>query len=132
MTMSGMDRLLLTLMQRLEVIGNRDESLYDTVVREKMGQPIFFLFIKPTPGYVMPDDYGMSDKDNLLIKSALQEYVDGALALAAALELNTFHQRLAAFQNGEICTDQTNYFDDFFGWCNPKSFDETGDVIQLL
>jgi hypothetical protein len=124
------DELLLNLMRQLEVVGDHDESLYDTVVREKMGDPIFFLFIKPQPDYVLPDDFGMSDEDNRVIKAALQGYIQGALALAPTLGLDTFHKRLAAFQNSKICTEKTNSFDDFFGWCNPEVFDEVGNVIR--
>lgn len=125
-----MEQLLLELMRRLEAIGERDESLYDTVVREKMGDPIFFLFVKPEPGYIMPDDYGMSDEDNRAIKAALSDYIDRALSLGPNLGIGTFHKRLAAFQNGEVRTERKNYYDDFFGWSNPDLFDETGDVIQ--
>ena len=116
-------------MRSLEMIGDRDESLYDTVVREAMGDPIFHLFIKPTPGYNLPDDYGMQDNDNLVIKAILRDYTTKASDLAASLGLRTFHQRLAAFQNGDIATERKNYFDDFFGWSNPDWFDHTGNVI---
>ena len=125
-----MEQLLLDLMHRLEAIGERDESLYDTVVREKMGDPIFYLFVKPKLGYVMQDDYGMSGKDNGAIKAALRDYIEGALALAPKLGIDTFHKRLAAFQNDEVRTEQTNYYDDFFGWLNPELFDEAGNVIR--
>lgn len=66
-----MDQILLELLMRLEAIGERDESLFDTVVREKIGDPIFYGFIKPEPGYALPDDYGMPDEENRLIKAAL-------------------------------------------------------------
>ncbi len=125
-----MEELLLELMRKLEIVGDRDESLYDSVVREKMGDPIFNLFIKPTAGYVMPDYYGVSEEEDRLIKAALREYIDGALALAATLGLDTFHKRLAAFQIGEARTERGNYYDDFFGWSNPAVFDESGNVIR--
>jgi hypothetical protein len=50
--------------------------------------------------------------------------------LAPALGLDTFHKRLAAFQNGEVRTEQTNFYDDFFEWSNLELFDESGDVIR--
>lgn len=125
-----MEQLLIGLMRRLEAVGDRDESLYDTVVREKMGDPIFYLFVRPKPGYILPDDYSMSEEDNRAIKAALREYIEGALALAPALGLDTFHKRLVGFQNGEVCTEQMNYYDDFFGWSNPELFDEAGNVTR--
>jgi hypothetical protein len=102
------EQLLIDLMRRLETIGDHDRSLYDTVVREKMCDPIFYLFIKPKPDYIMPDDYGMSGEANRVIKGALRDYVEGALALAPSLGLDTFHKRLAAFQNETVRTDRTN------------------------
>lgn len=99
-----MDQLLLDLLVRLETVGDRDESLYDTVVREKMGLAVFSGFIKPKPGYGLPDDYGMSGEDDRVIKAALREYIDGATALAPTLGLTTFHRRLAAFQNKDVRT----------------------------
>jgi hypothetical protein len=67
-----MEQLLLELLTRLEAVGERDESLFDTVVREKMGGPIFYGFIKPEPGYVLPDDYGMPEEENRRSKAALE------------------------------------------------------------
>jgi hypothetical protein len=122
------EQLLLELLIRLEAVGERDESLYDTVVREKMGDPIFYGFIKPEPGYVLPDDYAMPDEENRLIKVALKAYIEGARALATALGLNSFHKRLASFQNLAVRTEQKNDYDDFFGWMNPDLFDEAGNV----
>lgn len=127
-----MNELLLELLYRLEAIGDRDESLYDTVVREKMGDAVFSGFIRSEPKYVLPDDYGMNEDDNRAIKSALKAYIDGALKLAPTIGLDTFHTRLNAFQNSDVCTEkQKNYFDDFFGWSNPELFDEAGNVVQI-
>ena len=123
-----MEQLLLELLIRLEAVGERDESLFDTVVRERMGDPIFYGFIKPEPGYVLPDEYGMPDEENRLIKAALGAYIEGARSLAPALGLESFHERLAAFQNLAVRTEQKNDYDDFFGWMNPDSFDEAGNV----
>ncbi|WP_406694402.1 hypothetical protein V5E97_25330 [Singulisphaera sp. Ch08] len=123
-----MDQILLELLMRLEAIGERDESLFDTVVREKMGDPIFYGFIKPEPGYVLPDDYGMPDEENRLIKAALGTYIEGARPLATTLGIDSFHERLAAFQNLDVRTEQKNDYDDFFGWMNPDLFDQAGNL----
>jgi len=79
-----MQQLLLDLVLRLEAIGERDESLFDTVVREKMSDPIFYGFIKPEPGYILPDEYEMPPEENLRIKAALGAYIEGAKSLAEA------------------------------------------------
>lgn len=124
-----MEQLLLDLLRRLEAVSDRDQSLYDTAVREALGDPIFNLFIKPKPGYTLPDDYGMSEEDNRAIKAALRNYIDNALALAPTVGLDTFHKRLAAFQNSEISTGANGY-EDFFGWSNPEAFDQAGDLVR--
>jgi hypothetical protein len=127
-----MEQLLLDLLYRLEAIGDRDESLYDTVVREKMGNAVFFGFIKPQPGFVLPDDYSMPEAENRAIRAALGACIEGSRALAPAARLDTFHKRLAAFQNSTIrTTAQKNDYDDFFGWSNPELFDESGNVTRL-
>ena len=127
-----MEQLLLDLLYRLEAIGDRDESLYDTVVREKMGNAVFFGFVKPRPGFVLPDDYGMPEEENQAIKAALGAYIEGAKSLAPAAGLDTFHKRLAAFQNSVVRTaGQKNDYDDFFEWSNPELFDEDGNVTRL-
>jgi hypothetical protein len=123
-----MAQLLLELLIRLETVGERDESLFDTVVREKIGDPIFYGFIKPKSGYVLPDEYGMTDAENRLIKAALQAFIEGATSLVSAQDLDSFHKRLAAFQNLAVRTKQKNDYDDFFGWMNPDAFDEAGNV----
>jgi hypothetical protein len=127
-----MEQLLLELLYRLETVGDRDESLYDTVVRQKMGDAVFFGFIKAEPGFVLPDDYGMPEEENRAIKAALEAYIEGARVLAPAAGLDTFHKRLAATQNSAVWTaEQKNEYDDFFGWSNPELFDEVGNVTRL-
>ena len=124
-----MEQILLELLIRLEAVGDRDESLFDSVVREKMGNAVFFGFIKPLPGFVLPDDYGMPEEENRAIKAALGAYIEAARELAPAAGLDTFHKRLAAFQNSAVRTaEQKNDFDDFFGWSNPELFDVAGNV----
>jgi hypothetical protein len=128
-----MEQLLLDLLNRLEAIGDSDESLFDTYVRERMGLAVFLAFIKPQPGYVLPNDYGMSEEDDQEIKAALAAYIEGARALAPRLGIDTFHKRLAAFQNDKVQTrrgKRWNDYEEFFGWSDPKQFDEQGNVIR--
>jgi hypothetical protein len=127
-----MESLLLELLEALEVIGRSHEEIYDTVCREKMGDAVFYSFIKPSPGYKLADDFGLfSDKANMQVKTALHHYVITAKTLAAELGISDFHARLAAFQNGDVCTSTgKNYFDDFFGWSNPACFDWFGNVVD--
>lgn len=126
-----MEQLLLDLQYRLEAVGDRDESLYDSYVRERMGLAVFYGFIKPKAGYVLPDEYGLFGGDDRAVRDALRVYTDSATILAPALGLTTFHQRLAAFQNHDVRTaGQKNDFDDFFGWSDPELFDPDGSFIR--
>lgn len=70
----------------------------------------------------------MPEDENRLIKAALKAYIEGARSNAQALGLDSFHERLAAFQNLAVRTEQKNDYDDFFGWMNPNLLDEAGNV----
>lgn len=128
-----MDELLLELLETLEEIGRSHAEIYDTVCRDEMGDAVFHSFIKPSPGYKLPEDFGLSSDDtNRQVGAALGRYVDSARELAAKLDLADFHARLAAFQNGAVCTSREGRgFDDFFGWSNPACFDSSGQVVDL-
>ena len=73
-----------------------------------------------------------SPEGNRLVRQALAKYINAAKRAAKAAGLNTFHQRLAAFQNYTVKTSsQYEYsYDFFFGWMNPEDFDEDGDVVH--
>jgi hypothetical protein len=127
-----MDELLRTLLNALDVLGEQNGEIYDTECREQMSDPIFYLFIKPTADYVMPDDFGLYSVDaNRQVKAAIARYIHDASELAPSLGLDGFHQRLAAFQNDSVeSTVGRTYFDDFFGWMNPADFDQDGNVVK--
>ena len=38
--------------------------------------------------------------------------------------------RLAAFQNIEVATESKSYYDDYFGWSDPRWFDESGRDLR--
>jgi hypothetical protein len=126
-----MPELLLELLQELESIGIDNKEIYDSVYREEMGAPIWCLFIRPVDEYEWPDDFGLySDIGNRRVKQALQVYVENANIIMPN-SLTTFHQRLAAFQDENVKTENISvYFDDFFGWANPDKFNRDGSVIR--
>jgi hypothetical protein len=127
-----MDDLLRNLLDALDIVGVAHGEIYDTVCREKMSDPIFFLFIKPQADYVISDDFGLNTDDaNRQVKAAITRYIQDASELAQREGLVRFHARLAAFQNESLAsTNFKNYFDDFFGWMNPSDFDRDGNVIN--
>ncbi|MEM6471082.1 MAG: hypothetical protein AAF802_16100 [Planctomycetota bacterium] len=127
-----MDDLLKQLLNALDVVGQSNGEIYDTVCRERMSDPIFHLFILPDPDYSVGDDFGLTSPDaNAAVKTALLTYCSAANAMANELGINAFHDRLAAFQKEDIASDvEQNYFDDFFGWMNPGNFPATGKVVD--
>jgi hypothetical protein len=124
-----MKKLLRRLLNRLGRIGEKYEEVYDTEVREAMGNAVFAGFIRARRNYALPDDFAMFQPEgNKAVKEALGEYIAAANARAAELGLTSFHDRLAAFQDGEVESTDGNFFDDFFGWADPDQYDDKGNV----
>ena len=112
-----MAALLKQVMEELEVIGETHDELYDTDIRENLFEAVCAGFLKPEAGFRLFDDFGLaSEEANRQVKAALARYLQAANERALELGLTTSRQRLNAFQNGEVCTDEGQYPDDFFGW----------------
>lgn len=113
----GMEGILLRLLIDLESVGASHEEVYDTAVREEMGEAIDRSFIKPEDGYVLPRTFGMfSDDGNARVRVALQRYIHAAAEEAKKRRLDTPKKRLAAFQNWDVVTPgEGNHYDNFFG-----------------
>lgn len=128
-----LDKLLLRLLENMELIGQHNEELFDSEVRERMGNAIMNGFVRAKAGYQVPQDLGMfSDEANYAVRSAIQSYVDEASSAAASLGIVKFHDRLAAFQNREVRTEQTKSdYDEFFGHTPPEFYNEHGVVMRL-
>jgi hypothetical protein len=127
-----MDQILLELLCDLERIGQSHEELYDSEVREQMGNAVMAAFVRQTPGYVFPDQFGMfSEAANAEVRKALASYVDRAIALAAQAMLRTFHDRLRAFQDRSVRTSSAVPVDyeDLFGHTPPEWYDDGGNVL---
>jgi len=50
---------LSALLGTLEEIGNSDEELYDTDVKEKMNEVIIEIFINENPDFIIPKSFSM-------------------------------------------------------------------------
>jgi hypothetical protein len=119
--------LLLKLLLRLEAIGEAHDEIGDTVCRDAMRAAVFRSFLRPEPEYELTDDFGLCDPDaNRAVQKAIEEYVAAALVLSRSLRLTTFQQRLAAFQDNSVSTEDGTTSDDFFGYQNPARYDRNG------
>lgn len=125
-----MAELLAAFLNQLAAVGEQHRELYDSVVRQAMSNAVFQGFLRPLPGYVLPDEFGMKTADgNRRVREALATYIAGAWPAARGAGLTTFHQRLAAFQDSAVRTVRKRDYESFFGWANPDDFDEAGKVI---
>ncbi|MGD9128641.1 MAG: hypothetical protein PVH19_14790 [Planctomycetia bacterium] len=126
-----MEELLLQLLNRLEKIGNVHEELYDTECRERISNAVMDGFIRKKIDFVLADDFGLHTTEaNFAVKEALAEYITNANVKAIELGVDDFHKRLTAFQNSNVKSDgEGNFYDDFFGYSAPNTFDPLGNVI---
>lgn len=106
------------LLDQLEVLGTDHGELYDTDVRQQMFEAVLNSFLKPQPGYVLPETFGMFDPAaDAAVRAALLAYATRASARAGQLKLMDPNDRLAAFQDSDVQTKQDEQqHDEFFGW----------------
>jgi hypothetical protein len=128
-----MEDELRKLLERLEEIGDEHSELFDSDVRDAMGDALVDGLARLKPGFTLPVTFGMFSADaDEKVRAAIQTFLDVARRLAVEEGLATFHQRLAAIQNPAVVTDGGNDFDEFFGTSNPDFFDKDGKVIRLM
>jgi hypothetical protein len=128
-----MEELLRQLLNRLGRIGNEYEELHDSECPERMSDAVINRFVRASPNYELPHQFGLhSAGANRAVRNALLDYIDRASIKASELGLDSFHDRLAAFQNPDIPSDDEGlYFDDYFGYMAGEQFDAAGNVIDL-
>jgi hypothetical protein len=127
-----MEDLLLELLGRLERLGAAHGELYDSEVREQMGDAVMEGYVRRRSGHRLPDRFGMlSEAADAEVRAALAAYIEGANALAEEIGLSSFHARLAAFQDPAVRTDPAIAVDDddLFGHTPPDWYDEGGNVL---
>jgi hypothetical protein len=126
-----MKNLLAELLEQLVVIAQVHGEVEDTEVRERLDDAVHHGFLIPMPGYQLPESFAMySPEGNQAVRDVLAWFLPAATAAAAAEGLDTFHKRLAAFQNPDVMVGaQRVCYNDFFGWAKPERYDEGGNVI---
>jgi hypothetical protein len=125
-----MEVLLRDLLNRLGQVGVAHEEIYDTECRDRMSNAVFDGFIRPVDGFVLPSDFGLYSPDaNARVREALARYIVDATRKATGLQLKSFHQRLAAFQNRDVKSDRGDYYDALFGYSDPNAFNAEGEAL---
>jgi hypothetical protein len=127
-----MEEALLQLLTTLEALGETHEELYDSEVRERMGNAIRDGYVREKPNYEVPSDLGMySDEANEAVQRAIETYIAAANELARELGIVTFHDRIAAFQNGNVRVNPETAIDyeELFGHSPPEWYDSEGNVL---
>lgn len=125
-----MDELLLTLLQSLEAIGEANDEIGDTECRDRMRAAVHAGFLNPVLGFRLPASFGLNGrKANQSVRKALAHYIEAARAKADELGM-TFHDRLKAFQNHRITTEDGASSSEFFGYSPPEIWSASGELLE--
>ncbi|HVJ80019.1 MAG TPA: hypothetical protein VNC50_03020 [Planctomycetia bacterium] len=124
-----MEQALQQFLARLEGIDEDHPGLGDTNVREHMGADVLRGFLRLEPDFVPSGEYGLDPEANRLVARAIGRFVTAATAAAERDGLDTFHKRLAAFQNDDLRTVDGAGYNDFFGVVDESRFDEAGNEL---
>jgi len=88
----------------------------DTAVREAMYDAVHKSYIAPASGYALPDEFGMfSPEGDKKVRAALAKFLAHPEVIAAGKDLKTPKQRLDAFQDSEVESNEGNCYDEYFG-----------------
>jgi len=113
-------KVLEKLLNELEEIGEEHGEIYDTDCREQMSEAVFNGFIFEKEGYVLPDTFGLYEKDgNSAVKEVLSRYIEKMLPLAKE---SSAKERLEMFQD-EVYSESGESADEFFGWVDVDNFE---------
>ena len=112
-----MKSLLKQLLDQLDSIYEQDDDLTDTEVREAMFRAVARGFIFQKRDYTVPPRFGLYKRPaaNGLVRTALNEFISAANAAAEREGLATPEQRLAAFQDESVVSDQEHASYWYFG-----------------
>jgi hypothetical protein len=125
-----MEQALRQFLARLEAIDEDYDGLGDTDVRERMGEDILRGFLRLEPDFIPSGEYGLDPEGNQRVGKAIARFVTAARTAAEREGINTFHGRLAAFQNDGVRTVDGSDFNDFFGVKDEAWFDVAGNDLR--
>jgi hypothetical protein len=115
--MNPIENELKILLNDLDLVGKDFEEVGDTDVREQMSETIYHRFLKPSNSYNIPDEFGMfSYEGNKQVKAALIRFLSAVESKIGVPGLETPEERLKAFQDEDIESDDGMFYDDYFGY----------------
>lgn len=105
------------LLEHLYEVSQEHGEIFDTDCREQMFDAVYSGFIKPKPGYVLPDAFGLYQPEgNQTVRTALEKYIQTVVPVADGLGLSP-QERLDAFQDYGVTVGEDGLSpDEFFGW----------------
>jgi len=125
------EAVLLELLHRLEAVEDAHPEVGDSDVREAMSRAVFAGFIRPVPGYALPESFGMyRPEGDRRVREVLAWFLPAFDAAADRAGLSKCHQRLAALQSNKVRTARANDTEEFFGWAPPEQYDESGGLLR--
>ena len=111
-----MKKPLKQLISALDKAFEEHEEVGDTAVREAMYDAVHKSYIAPASGYALPDEFGMfSPEGDKKVRAALAKFLAHPEVIAAGKDLKTPKQRLDAFQDSEVESNEGNCYDEYFG-----------------
>src|SRR3712207_599585 len=95
--------------------GGHDE-VTDTDVREQLHDAVYQTLVEPTPGYPLPESFGMyTPEGDRKVKAALATFFAHP-EVAEAMKLPTPKARLDAFQDVDVRSSNDSAYDEYFGY----------------
>lgn len=114
-----MKKPLKQLLNALDAVFEIHEEVGDTDVREQMYDAVHKTYIVPQPDYRLPTKFGMFSEDgNKMVHDALEKFFKHPDVIAAGKNFATPEERLAAFQDSEVHSNDGNGHDEYFGFAD--------------
>jgi|GEM_PF-2954981 len=114
---SEVQKVLKKLLDRLEIIAQEDDEVYEMESKMALSDAIVKGFIFDNPEYTLPNHFGLeSDELNLEIKNALQEYIEAMSSLVKNYSLDDEDKRWDTFQDMDVESDGEQDVEEFFDW----------------
>lgn len=110
-----MRNALKQLLNALDVVAETHGEIYDTMVREELRDALHRSFVMAEPEAELPGSFGMfGDEGNAAVCSTLEAFLSEP-AVLEMMRAATPQQRLDAFEDGSVLSDQGVPYDEYFG-----------------